>query len=330
MAKKSRHRTQPGFTLVELLVVIAIIGVLVALLLPAIQAARESARRSQCLNQIRQLALAANNFESARGHFPASVDKHPYSYIARILPYIEGKNLQDVIDFTLRWDFQEQTQDTSITENALPFVKCPSQDPVEGIIIFNLSSFTHGEGTIRGHYYAVNGAKLNDTCPAEEPFELTSCGTAEYDTRGGHATNGIIYPTSKTRHGQISDGTSNTFLIGEASWDFGESVAGWYAGAAFWEEREPEYLQWSMSAEGTGFWIYNAAQIRYRIKEAAFEPELAPVVAPRSDLSFGSQHPGGCHFAMADGSAKFVNEDTELSVLQRLASRHDGQVVELE
>src|ERR687897_251000 len=88
-----------GFTLVELLVVIAIIGILVALLLPAIQAAREASRRTQCVNQIRQLGLAVLNFESSKKVFPASVNEGSYSYLALTLPYYEGQTIYDQIDF---------------------------------------------------------------------------------------------------------------------------------------------------------------------------------------------------------------------------------------
>ena len=246
-----RHRRLPfsAFTLVELLVVIAIIGVLVALLLPAIQAARESARRTQCLNQIRQVGLASMNYADANGHFPPSVDTGPYSYLALTLPYFEGKNLHDLIDFSVRWDF---AANETARSTPLPFLKCPSQKSVEPMIEFTgKSGFNTGvESELRAHYWAVNGAKLDPSkvpedlqlvssgykpCPGEEPFELGACG-GKYSTRGGHALNGIMYPVSKIKHGQITDGTSNTLLIGEASWDFGDDIAGWYAGAAFWEE----------------------------------------------------------------------------------------------
>src|SRR5271154_1220093 len=101
-----------AFTLVELLVVIAIIGLLMALLLPAVQAAREAARRSQCLNSIRQLGLACLNYESAKKHYPSALyDENgsqyagPYGYIAIVTPYMEDQALHDLIDFSVRWDF---------------------------------------------------------------------------------------------------------------------------------------------------------------------------------------------------------------------------------
>jgi prepilin-type N-terminal cleavage/methylation domain-containing protein/prepilin-type processing-associated H-X9-DG protein len=330
MASVSEERRQ-GFTLVELLVVIAIIGVLVALLLPAVQAAREASRRTQCTNQIRQVGLAAHNFEAAQKHFPSSMGPGPFGYLASTLPYFEGKNLHDLIDFTVRWD---DSKNQAMRDATLDFLKCPTQNAVEGMIIFKGigAEFEIGEGTQRAHYYAVNGAKIDDTCPGSEPFELTSCGPLSKKERGFHATNGIMYPLSAVRHAQIADGTSNTFLVAECSWDFGNSVAAWYAGAAFWggEFDDSEKLKWLASRVGDGFWVYNQAQIRYALEERANEAGFTAQKALQSDLSFGSKHPSGVHFCFADGSARIVSRETDVDILRALASRHDGETARLD
>ena len=331
-----------------MLVVIAIIGILIALLLPAIQAAREAARRTQCLSQIKQLGLAVLNYESVRKVFPPSLAPEanfsdyagPYGFIAVTTPFFEESNLHDLINFNIRWDFpgNEQTRNTVI-----PFTKCPSQDSVEPMIIFNQNNGMLGQGRQRAHYYAVNGAKLNDNCPGKAPWEVTSCGnmylgTGPQNARGGHATNGIMYPGSKTRLKQITDGTSSTFLIAECSWDFGVSVAGWYAGGALYgvQNGGPDPVgnfNMQLSSNGDGFWLYNSAQIMYGIGEASNEtdppgsgtkPRNATTLAKHNDLSFGSKHPGGCHFCLADGSARFVGNNTDIMVLKRFANRHDG------
>src|SRR5262249_37418137 len=151
----------------------------------------------------------------------------------------EEATLHDVINFNFRWDFpgNERAKDT-----VLPFVKCPSQDSTEPMIIFNQDNGTLGQGAQRAHYYAVNGAKLNDNSPGKAPWEVTSCGSAYLGTspqnaRGGHATNGVMYPGSKIHFKQIDDGTSKTFLIAECSWDFGVSVGPWMAGGAVYGAR---------------------------------------------------------------------------------------------
>jgi hypothetical protein len=211
----------------------------------------------------------------------------------------------------------------------MDFLKCPSQNAVEGMILFKGigSDFEIGEGTQRAHYYAVNGAKIDDNCPGVEPFELTSCGPISKKERGYHATNGIIYPLSEVRHGQITDGTSRTFLVAECSWDFANAVGPWYAGAAFWggEYDDAQKVAWLASRVGDGFWIYNQAQIRYALEERANEAGFTPQKALQNDLSFGSKHPSGVHFCLADGSARIVSRETDVTALRYLASRHDGQ-----
>jgi len=346
--RRRTRRTLRGFTLVELLVVIAIIGILIALLLPAVQAAREAARRSQCRNSIRQLGLAALNYESARKHYPSAISNEdggqyasPYGYIALCTPYFEEKNLHDLINFNFRWDYPGNER---VPDTVIPFTKCPSQDTVESMIVFHQDKpFTVESGKQRAHYYAVMGAKFDDTCPGRSPWNLTGCGF-EYSKRGGVAINGIIYPASKVRVRQVEDGTSKTFLLGECSWDFGTVVAGWYAGEAFYgntsgSNPDPHaYLPFEMSDVGDGFWVYNAAQIRYGIQEASNEADPAspakgmnaPILAKHNDVSFGSKHSGGCNFCLADGSARFVGKNADLLVLKKYANRHDGSKVDLD
>jgi len=343
----SHGRRHSAFTLVELLVVIAIIGILIALLLPAIQSAREAARRSKCRNSIRQLGLAALNYETARKHYPSAIGNEdggfyasPYGYIALCTPYFEEKNLHDLINFSIRWDYPGNER---VPDTVIPFTKCPSQDSVEPMIVFNKDNGTLGSGAQRAHYYAVMGAKLDDTCPGPAPYELTGCSALAYASRGGVATNGIIFPASKVSVRQILDGTSKTFLLGECSWDFGTIVAGWYAGEAFYGNTsgtpDPSaYLPYQMSDLGNGFWVYNAAQIRWPIMEASNEADPtnpakgrnAPVRAKHNDVSFGSKHSGGCNFCLADGSARFVGRNTDLLVLKKYANRHDGSKVDLD
>jgi prepilin-type N-terminal cleavage/methylation domain-containing protein/prepilin-type processing-associated H-X9-DG protein len=315
-----------GFTLVELLVVIAIIGVLVALLLPAVQSAREAARRTQCVNQIRQMALAVLNFESAERLFPPSVNTGSYSYLAVTLPYYEGGAIFDKINFTARPNDADLPFEVA-------FLRCPSQEGIESTLLFDGVQETSVDTAKRAHYYAVNGAKVADVCPGDEPYRLTSCGgnaklnrCAIPDARGGHAVNGVMYPLSAVRQGQITDGTSKTFLIGEASWDFGRSVGPWYLGAGEWGGTfdTPAALEWAMSRVGGGMWIYNAAQIRWPLEDRSNEQGYTAEKACHSDLSFGSRHPGGTHFALADGSARFVRVEADLEALQRYASRGDG------
>jgi prepilin-type N-terminal cleavage/methylation domain-containing protein/prepilin-type processing-associated H-X9-DG protein len=345
-----------GFTLVELLVVIAIIGILIALLLPAVQAAREAARRSQCLSSIRQLGLACLNFESSKRRYPSALYNEngsqyagPWGYIAIITPYMEDAALHDLIEFKVRWDYSPN--DTrGVAKTNIAITKCPSQDVQEPIAVFNKDDGTAGMDTQRAHYYAVMGGKSDDTCPGVAPWELTSCGGFGYAKNGGEATNGIMYPASKTKVSDVTDGTSKTFLIGECSWDYVANTPGqkpsappgWYAGEEFYgnDSLSQGFLDGSafigpngqMSKNGSGFWMCNALNLRYGIMEATFyvdpatnKPLNATQQSKHNDVSFGSKHVSGCNFCMADGSARYVSRTTDLSVLKAFANRHDGQ-----
>ena len=328
-----------GFTLVELLVVIAIIGVLVGLLLPAIQAAREAARRSQCLNNEKQIALAILNYESSLKELPPSSTVGSYGFLAVTLPYHEGQNLYDQLDFTRRPSDENMPQENS-------FVKCPSQNKSELTWQYSQTTLsdTLVDSTQRGHYYAVMGGKINDKCLTSiEPFELRGCNPEllmnacnnSDRARGGIAVNGCMYPLSRVKLKEVTDGQSNTFLFGEVSWDYGRSGA-WYLGSLTYagDFDTPEQVRASMEPNGAGVWVQNSAQIRWGLLERSNESEAnmrpTPMKACQSDLSFGSRHPGGCHFCLADGSARFVNEDTDVMVLRYYASRHDGEVATLE
>ena len=338
-SKLTKGMTRRAFTLVELLVVIAIIGVLVALLLPAVQAARESARRAQCLNKSRQLALACHTYADSIGHFPGVVSKSPFSYIAQILPYFENQNLHDQLNFGQKWD---KGGNEFLRTHELEFVKCPSQDRIE---VVGFSSGILEDAPTRNHYLAVTGAKYDDNCPLpgriNSQFTVVGCSGSGV-ARGGNTTNGIIYAFSETEIQEVTDGTSNTFLIGELSWDFspdglgptggsGGAVKGWFVGAAFQGNLSQSNINDRMAPQGGGVRIYNGMHILHPLNSVGYSPDLFfPAPARLHEASFGSRHPGGAHFALADSSATFVSENIELDVLKLLACRFDDQAVTLE
>jgi prepilin-type N-terminal cleavage/methylation domain-containing protein/prepilin-type processing-associated H-X9-DG protein len=187
-----------GFTLVELLVVIAIIGILVGLLLPAVQAAREAARRMQCSNNMKQLGLALLNYESTHKRFPPSVvvnlnvsstgNNVSWGVHGRILPYLEQGNLYNVVDLNIAWDNQ-----LAIHELKIPTFICPSD--------------------ARGNEIRVMGAGRPSLYPTTYGFNLGTWFVYNPATRTGG--DGMFFPNSFLRIADCVDGTSNTLFAAE-------------------------------------------------------------------------------------------------------------------
>lgn len=207
MRKHSPNKTlgsvntcQPnGFTLVELLVVIAIIGILIGMLLPAVQMVREAARRTSCLNNIRQLVLSAHNYESAHRNFPPSYElgvgatatgNGSWSVQARLLPFCDQANAYDMIDFNTAWSV-EPNLSSGVPTLRVPMYQCPSEIN-DTVRIKNNAPFVYP------HNYALNfGSWL------------------VYDPAGGGRGDGLFYVNHRKRMGEVTDGTSNTLFAAE-------------------------------------------------------------------------------------------------------------------
>lgn len=308
--------SRTAFTLVELLVVIAIIGVLIALLLSAVQAARESARRMQCLNNLKQLALACHNYHDVRRQTPSSdydglydLNSQGWSWIADTLPYMEQENLADQLNLgrkanTTRMSGTLQNGEP-IRTTVLPGLRCPSDvaDDVSNSIhntAFNGSAVTSYKG-VSGSNWMWGG--INITVPGGDGHGLDR-GNGVFDR---YMTNvhGHSNPSANTmRFAKITDGLSNTFLIGESSNEL---------------------------CDHTGFWGHfnhttGTCGIPLNDRQSNGEPW------PRNDwehnYAFHSYHPTGAQFAMVDGSARFVADTIDLAAYRALATRNGGEVVE--
>ncbi len=292
-----------GFTLVELLVVIAIVGVLVALLLPAVQAARGSARRTSCANQLRQLGLAIHAYESQHGAFPAAASLHAQerlpsiSWRVLILPHIEESALFERIGTTP----DGGARDWSAQTVAIALFACPSApaQPDNPLLLKE------------SKYYGVAGAPR---AGGYLDLEDAQCGDL--------SNNGIFTPIRRTRIAKIEDGTSNTLAIGEREFSFHDWMTG-----AIWRDSPP-----------TRICSFAASNIRYPINAdrgywGYFVGDLeAPAGAPKkmllNDLNFGSLHSGGAQFCFGDASVHFLRDDIDFTVFEDLATIAGGEITD--
>jgi prepilin-type N-terminal cleavage/methylation domain-containing protein len=311
-----------GFTLVELLVVIAIIGVMVGLLLPAVQSARESARRMQCSNNLKQIGLALHNYESAYRKYPAGFvsqvtgpwpgggnDPVPeigpgWSVFAMMLPQLEQPGLFELIDFTrpITDMANQQARSTIVKE-----YQCPSDTwniPVEvwptslGITDMAAASYT---------------CSLGGGNPANAPEY-----TAMYEEQ---PFNGMFHRNAFLRHSDILDGTSNTLAIGERASMFAPN--GWAgvipgAGTVF----SPEVATSRNQVVG--------GTVRPAITMATVHVRTGgPNAATGSPGGFWSPHVGGCLFLLMDGSTHTISTNVDMTIYRAMAGRNDSIPVTL-
>jgi prepilin-type N-terminal cleavage/methylation domain-containing protein/prepilin-type processing-associated H-X9-DG protein len=322
-----------GFTLVELLVVIAIIGVLVALLLPAIQAAREAARRSQCLNNMKQVGLAFLNYESAKKEFPlATISPDPTAppgtpvpginnWAPFILPYVEQGNL--VIGYDLDVDWWKEPNRT-IVQNTLSLLLCPSTPNQERVQDKPESTPPNKTGAC-GDYFTPTGVhmEINNSLPADQQFVNYNDDTANLILDGVIAEQ---YPQNQHNYLKlVSDGMSNSIMLGECVGR--EDV---YRGRTFYGV---DYTGSPPIRARGGAWATtdNPHPIGLRNPwKAAFGP-IPGTVSINNSNEWGhcyySFHPSGANFAMADGSVRYFSEDIELRTLADLTTRAGGEVV---
>ncbi len=293
----------------ELLVVIAIIGILIALLLPAVQAAREAARRLQCANNLKQLGLALHNYHAAHRTLPpGGVTSNGLSYIVMLLPYLEQKALYDQFDFNAGeyWITPSGGSGTSNGKiehslNRLDAILCPSCNEDRSKLSNYKERIPPNESGVdphTTHYYGISGPLgMNPTSGGQYKTE-------EPATHGVQATEGVLYKDSRVRFEDIKDGTSNTFLLGEISWNGYETYRTWIRGSTL-----------------GGAAMGSCKSVQYPIN--------AGLTYSFNSGSFGSQHPGGAQFALCDGSVTFISESIDHAAFLSTASRNGGEVYPL-
>jgi prepilin-type N-terminal cleavage/methylation domain-containing protein len=339
MRNASRHNPrEAGFTLVELLVVIAIIGILVALLLPAVQAAREAARRMSCGNNLKQVGLALHNFELQQQHYPpswlptrptASGAEDGWSAQALLLPYLEQGNIADHIDFSLSYKLATALdiggQTIPLSALRIPTYLCPSE----------VRDQQRLAGGVPAHYplnYAVNTGIWFIYNPV--------------DKRGGE---GAFYPASKLRPGDIRDGLSNTLALAEVkAWNpyfrnvglpdpplpLATEVCG--LGGDFKEDSgHTEWVDGRVHQIGftTTFppqtvvpCVVNGTP--YDVDWSNMQEGVSASVSTYAAVTARSYHPAGVQAVLMDGSVHFMMKTIDLDTWRSLSTRNRGDVVE--
>jgi prepilin-type N-terminal cleavage/methylation domain-containing protein/prepilin-type processing-associated H-X9-DG protein len=335
----SARRTRSGFTLIELLIVIAIIAILIGLLLPAVQKIREAANRLKCGNNLKQIALACHNYESANGVLPPAGrgygwcgntlntgDARIYNLngLVLLLPYLEQDPLFQRVDLNQAMSTQNTGYccsymgNTSGTVQGNPAVNAfaASQNPA----IFRcpsdrVSDLWLGTGGAYGAGPGGNGVKTSYDFIVHE-LDFSYCNACTRVTPPQQRR--VFGENSETRLSDITDGTSNTLAIGEQTMTNSDGTAWTNGRASAWAYRGWVHIGIDPTIWGSGLnkWSNNWNTLPERRRGVLESWAYA-----------GSMHAGGVQFAFADGSVRFLRETTDLTTLGRLAAMADGQVV---
>lgn len=311
----STPRAKRGFTLIELLVVIAIIAILISLLLPAVQQAREAARRTQCKNNLKQLGLALHNYHDVHGSFPpgyfarnvsatdmAAAETGPgFAWGVAILPFLDQQNLFNEIDFTLD---AEDAANLPSGQTVLNGFLCPT-DPAPRV--FALPS---GTELAASNYVGIYGYGSVSMAP-------------------GSGT-GVFYRNSSTRIRDITDGTSNTICIGERMHEHDnvdalaqvDANSTWYAAIPA-SPRPAGMVMVAMMEQSPSLVLGHVGQ-------DAMGPMPAMHHTPNNTnhiVNFSSNHTGGVQFLLCDGSVHFMSENIHYDTFRYMGERADGQIL---
>jgi prepilin-type N-terminal cleavage/methylation domain-containing protein len=315
-------RPPRGFTLVELLVVIAIIGVLIALLLPAVQAARESARRTQCSNNLRQIGLALHTYENAAKALPPgglyAAGGYGHSWWVRILPNVEQDNLYTQFDFKGSstgwiggdaWGGNPRNR-ALLRGKTFSWMYCPSSTLPKVSLNVPEHDFAN---VMSPTYTGVSGANDHPTTKNKNPVQGVD---------GKVSAGGVLIMLEAVRIGEISDGTSNTLAVVEQS-DFCRDANG------LEEDCRSDCYHGFPMGPGNDGWqrAFNTTTVLHRVNEKSINALGVPGnCGPNRAIQ--SVHAGGAQVLLCDSSVRFLSEAIPIQTLYNLANRDDGNVTE--
>jgi prepilin-type N-terminal cleavage/methylation domain-containing protein/prepilin-type processing-associated H-X9-DG protein len=324
------HKSRRGFTLIELLVVIAIIGVLIALLLPAVQSAREAARRAQCTNNLKQIGLAVHNYLDSHNRFPIGRGTRParpyditsrynYSGFSMILPFMEQQPLFSAINFNLTVNVQDGN--TTVMSTVISSLLCPSESQ-RAPANWAGNNYRFNEGSnILYSYAETDTGNVNTTMPAP---------------------NGPFFPERSIRFSEVIDGTSNTALASEKFLgDFNQGQATMHRDiyvSPTWPTTPEEAYQNCEAVDNTSVPSNGESSAGAPWLDGFLHTSIFKMVAPpnkkscymypaRLVMTASSQHPGGVNVAFCDGSVRFIKESIDRTTWRALGSMNGGEVI---
>ena len=318
MIRNTNRSARGGFSLIELLVSIAIIGLLIALLLPAVQQSREAARRTQCQNNLKQLGLALHNFHDTYGHFPAAHSQNPsnltvsygqprpyndqyyFTWLVRMLPYIDQSALYNQVSFKDDAFLNPPTGlpgGRFLNEQNIAVYHCPSIPGGEKPYVHDFPpevKFAHT------NYLGVNGTDM-------------------------FGFNGMLHVNSRVKLADVQDGSSHTLMIGERPPNSGAYWGWWFAGAGWypWFGAPDTVLGTEERLSNGHECLPTAPQSHYQRGSFRFEDD--GFGEDKSVWHFWSAHSGGAYFVFADGHTKFISYEVDRHVFRNLGTRNGGE-----